>query len=335
VRSPLERVAEQAIADAVAPGWGLRFDEFTYLPEGGGAYHWVVRADGVRWFITCDDLDTKPWLGTERDIVFDRLSAAYGTAMRLRASGADFVVAPLPTATGTPAERVDERHSVSVFAYVEGVPGRWGETLPPDDCEQLVSMLARLHACDADMHGVAERDVDVPGRHALEHALESLGAVWDGGPFADPARRQLVAHATTVADALAELDRLVLRLREIEPRVVLTHGEPHPGNLIRTAGGLVLLDWDTVAAARPERDLWMLAEIDTTLLDRYRDITGITPDAGALRAFRLVWALSDIASFTAQLRAEHGSDTDSRRALVALERILTGHEPCPYGQRQP
>jgi spectinomycin phosphotransferase len=196
-------------------------------------------------------------------------------------------------------------------------------------------MLARLHACDADMHGVAERDVDVPGRHALEHALESLGAVWDGGPFADPARRQLVAHATTVADALAELDRLVLRLREIEPRVVLTHGEPHPGNLIRTAGGLVLLDWDTVAAARPERDLWMLAEIDTTLLDRYRDITGITPDAGALRAFRLVWALSDIASFTAQLRAEHGSDTDSRRALVALERILTGHEPCPYGQRQP
>jgi spectinomycin phosphotransferase len=32
--------------------------------------------------------------------------------------------------------------------------------------------------------------------------------------------------------------------------MVVTHGEPHPGNLIQTSAGLVLIDWDTVAVAR-------------------------------------------------------------------------------------
>ena len=64
MRSPLERVDEKVIASVVAAGWGLRVSELRYFPEGGGAYHWIARADDARrWFVTCDDLDTKPWLG--------------------------------------------------------------------------------------------------------------------------------------------------------------------------------------------------------------------------------------------------------------------------------
>ena len=38
----------------------------------------------------------------------------------------------------------------------------------------------------------------------------------------------------------------------------MTHGEPHAGNVMRTDEGRLLVDWDTVALAPPERDLWML-----------------------------------------------------------------------------
>lgn len=331
MRSRLERVTEQAVADAVAGGWGLQVGQVRYVPEGGGAYHWVGRADGLLWFITCDDLDTKPWLGTERDAVFDRLSAAYATAMALRGSGADFVVAPLPAATGAPAARIDDRHSVSVFPYVHGISGRWGDSLARDKCEQLLAMLGRLHACDTAMYDLATRGLDVPGRPALEEAVASLDTPWHGGPFSDAARGELASHAAVVVDSLAELDTLTSHLDRLEPRLVLTHGEPHPGNLMRTAHGLVLIDWDTVASARPERDLWMLAEADSTLVDHYRDITGITPDPDALRAYRLVWALSDLAAFTAQLRTEHTNDPDAEWALACLTSILTGREPRPYG----
>jgi aminoglycoside phosphotransferase (APT) family kinase protein len=39
---------------------------------------------------------------------------------------------------------------------------------------------------------------------------------------------------------------------------VLTHGEPHPGNLIQVGSRWMLVDWDTTLVAPPERDLWLL-----------------------------------------------------------------------------
>jgi spectinomycin phosphotransferase len=113
--------------------------------------------------------------------------------------------------------------------------------------------------------------------------------------------------------------------------LVLTHGELHPGNIMRTSRGLALLDWDTVALARPERDLWMLAEADPTLVTRYEALTGAVLDADALAAHRLLWALDDLAAFTAQLRRPHGPDPDAERAITAVRDILSRREPSPYG----
>lgn len=330
MRSPLERVTTEAITNAIEHGWGLRVDELRYLPEGGGAYHWVARAGDAQWFVTCDDLNTKPWLGANRDTVFARLVAAYGAAVELLESGAEFVVAPVPSAAGAGAERIDDRHSVSVFPFVDGAPGCWGERLAQGEPEQLVTLLGRLHACSDRADGVITRDVDIVGRDALEAALDNLDATWEGGPFSEEARRALTSHAPSVAQALHDFDRLAARVHALEPSMVLTHGEPHPGNLIRSACGLALVDWDTIALARPERDLWMLAEIDPALLDRYRQLTGVAAEPDALRAFRLVWAMSDLAAFTTQLRAEHGDEVDSARALEALKRIITDTEPRPY-----
>jgi hypothetical protein len=77
VRGQFEHVQESVITDVIADGWGLRIDEFRYFPEGAGAYHWIAHTDdGRRWFVTCDDLQTKPWLGSDCDAVFEGLLAA-------------------------------------------------------------------------------------------------------------------------------------------------------------------------------------------------------------------------------------------------------------------
>jgi spectinomycin phosphotransferase len=338
VRSPFDAVAEDEIRDAVAHRWGLALEDLRYLPEGGGAYHWVARTgDGRRWFVTCDDLDTKPWLGADRDTVFGGLLAAYGAAVDLRAAGSSFVAAPIATASGAPTVRVDARHAVSVFQHVDGEPGRWGRS--PGGLDEVIAVLARLHGSTAALRAVARRGFEVPGRDDLDDALANLDGRWDGGPLSEPARRELAAHVDAVVGALADLDRLAGRMDgRVDgsgPPAVVTHGEPHPGNLIRTGTGLVLVDWDTVALARPERDLWMLADADggprPDVLRAYRDLTGVTLDPDALSAHRLLWALTDLAAFTRQLRREHQRDTDAERALTGLRDILAGREPSPYG----
>jgi aminoglycoside phosphotransferase (APT) family kinase protein len=128
---------------------------------------------------------------------------------------------------------------------------------------------------------------------------------------------------------LADLDRFAAAGSGTD--AVVTHGEPHPGNLIHTSDGLALVDWDTVALAPPERDLWMLDDGSDTVVTAYRDLTGITLDRAAMAAYRLLWAITDVAAFTAQLRCEHQQDPDAEQALVGVRRIFAQTEPSPYG----
>jgi spectinomycin phosphotransferase len=312
--------------------WGLVFDDFRYFPEGGGAYHWVAHApNGSRWFVTIDDLDTKPWLGDDRDSVFGGLLTAYRTAMDLEASGCAFVVAPVAGTSGAQATRIDDRHSVSVFKHVDGEPGRWGRLPVRVGLNEVVAMLAELHLQAAARTGVALRGLEIPGRRNLEDGLSDLGTVWDGGPLSEAARRELATHAATVQRWLADLDRFATRIAERGIAPVLTHGEPHPGNLIHTNTGLALVDWDTVAMAPPERDLWMIAAAGDRVLNDYHAMTGINVHTDAVSAYRLLWALADVSAFVVQLRGEHRPDVDARRALEGMRRIFDGREPSPYG----
>jgi spectinomycin phosphotransferase len=321
------------LAGVVRREWRLAVGRLDYLPEGGGAYHWVARAtDGRRWFVTCDDLDTKPWLGTDRDAVFAGLLAAYGAAMDLRTAGVDFVVAPSPTRSDEPAIRVDDGHGLAVFPYVAGDPGRWGQAMEPDDRRRLVRLLAELHRSERMVvPALRRRGLEVPGRQSLDAALQSLDRPWDGGPLSEAARRQLASHAEGIADRLAVLDRLASAVDSRGGEAVITHGEPHPGNLIRARDGFALVDWDTVAAARPERDLWMLDDSTGEARAAYHHLSGRALDPLALAAYRLLWALTDIAAFTIQLWSPHQQNPDTEHALSALRRTLTGQEPSPYG----
>jgi spectinomycin phosphotransferase len=331
VRSPFDAVSEATLVDVITERWGLAIEQLRYLPVGAGAYHWIAEtSDHQRYFVTCDDLDTKPWLGRDRNAVFDGLRNAYAAASELHAAGLTFVVAAIVADSGASAERIDDRHSVSVFEHVDGEPGEWGGSLGEAERAQLVTMLARLHQAPADRRLIAERPFAVPGRHDLEAALADLDQAWDGGPLSEAARQALAAHVDVVGSLWEQADDFAARTAASDRHPVITHGEPHPGNLIRTSTGLALVDWDTVGLALPERDLWMLGD-DENLLDAYEGLTGVTVDRHALAAHRLMWALTDLAAYTVQLRQHHRQDADAERALAAIRSILQGRQPSPYG----
>jgi hypothetical protein len=103
---------------------------------------------------------------------------------------------------------------------------------------------------------------------------------------------------------------------------VITHGEPHPGNIIRVDGEMMLVDWDTVGLARPERDLWMVASENGDELRRYTELTGRPVNRTALELYRLRWALDDISAFVRDLRARHRRTAGTEHAWHSLERAL-------------
>src|SRR5437763_1625399 len=127
-----------------------------------------------------------------------------------------------------------------------------------------------------------------------------------------------------IGERLADHDALAARVRENRAGWVVTHGEPHGGNVIRDpAGGRHLIDWDTAMIAPRERDLQMVLDDDLTGWDEYCAVAGpVELDRDALCLYRRLWALADIASFTAVLRRPHGDTTDMRNAYRALEYYL-------------
>jgi spectinomycin phosphotransferase len=333
VRNWPAHVPDEIIGHAVTDSWALDVRSLRYFPEGGGAYDWIVEdGAGRTWFVTCDDLDTKPWLGADRDAIFDGLRRAYETAIGLRRAGLPFVVAPIPASSGAPANRIDDRHSVCVFQYVDGTSGEWGRPVASRTRHEVLRMLTELHRSAPPDCIAVGRGLTMPDRAAFETALAELDKPWHGGPLSDLARCELAAHDDVITPALRRLDGLAARLTSGGATAVVTHGEPHPGNLIDTVGGVALIDWDTVALDRPERDLWMLDDHGgATVAAAYRALTGVAVEREALTAYRLLWALNDLAAFSLQLRGEHQLDADSTKALEALRSILRRHEPSPYG----
>ncbi len=103
---------------------------------------------------------------------------------------------------------------------------------------------------------------------------------------------------------------------------VITHGEPHPGNVIRVGHQIMLVDWDTVGLAPPERDLWMVTSETGDGLRRYTELAGRPVDAAALELYRLRWALDDICAFVRELRAPHRSTAGADHAWQTLERTI-------------
>ena len=342
MRDQPEGVSEDELRLALARGWNLRPVELRYAPVGAGSYHWLARdPDGDtgrgRWFVTVDDLDAKSWLGSTRKSVYAGLAAALDTARWLRdRAGLGFVAAPEPTRNGGTARRLSNRYAMAVYRYIEGSGWEFGDQLPPPVRGQLVDMLVALHRVTPTSRVPVARP-DLSGRGLLEQALGDLGHPWTGGPYAGPARALLAGAAGPVRDLLASFDRLAARLATA-PHQVITHGEPHPGNVMRTGDGLRLIDWDTVGLAIPERDLWEVLGPSPSpspsasggggdgrrdAARRYTRATGHTIDPDGLRFYQIRWALDDLAAFAGELRAGHQDTAGTRDAWQALNETVT------------
>ena len=323
MRDRPEGITERAVARALADGWGLATWTLEYAPVGGGSYHWVATGDtpGERRFVTVDDLDDKGWLGRTRPAVLAGLRAAMDAAATLRRqAGLGFVAAPEPASTGETVRPAGDRHAVAVFPFLTGTPFDWGEPLPAPERAELIAMLAALHAVDPGAVRLPRFEAGLSWRGDLETALGELGRPWSGGPYAEPARELLAGTARTVRLQLDSLDRWTPRLAAAE--AVITHGEPHPGNVIDAADGLTLIDWDTVALAPPERDLWMVATESGDEARRYTELTGRRVDAAVLEFYRVRWALDDLSCFLRDLRAPHRRTLGTEHAWEALEATL-------------
>jgi len=315
VRERPADIRDSDVAAALARQWALTVQDMSYLPVGFGGYHWLaVDQAGSRWFVTISDLAAS-WLPD--------LPAAMQTAAWLATeAGLEFVVAPVPTRAGQVVGTLDSLHALTLFPYLDAAPSRFEDPADDGDRAAIIDMLARLHT--ASPQGIRVPGQPLPllaARQAIDQALASLSVPWNGGPYAEPGRDLLARYERPLRQAFARFDRLLDRVQKAGGPSVITHGEPHPGNLLRTRAGLSLVDWDTTALARPERDLWWVISGDQDAA-RYSRRTGRTVNQDALALYRLRWDLNDISEFLSEIRGPHQRTADTLVSWAGLQETL-------------
>jgi spectinomycin phosphotransferase/16S rRNA (guanine(1405)-N(7))-methyltransferase len=311
VLTPPAGLPEDTLGAALARDWGIPVKSLTYRPVGFGSHHWeLVDTSGARWFITVDEPADPA-----------KLDASLRVAADLFATGHTFVVAPVPDLQNAPMVRAGP-FTIAVYPFVDGASFEWNAFTGPEHRQATLDMIIRLHTAPpvARRHARAD-DFAVPYRDEVEAALRRPGA--QCGPYSELAADLLAEHRRPLQRVLARYDELVLESRAEPVRAVLTHGEPHSGNTMRTPTGWRLIDWDTVLVSPPERDLWLIEPGDGSIFTAYAEATGVLVRPSTIMLFQLRWALADVAVEVRRFRRPHAGTQDDAEGWEILRSVVT------------
>ena len=327
-------LSEDVIRASLASAWDFRACALSYQPVGFGSHHWLAAdAAGRQLFLTVHDL-TAMLTGSAdtAEAAYGRLHTAFECAVSLRRDAQlTFVIAPLPAADGRAVRRLSARYTLVVCPYLADCePGYEGE-FSAEDRPAMVRILAALHRARP-LAAPQRCDFALPNADGLRAALARTSERWSGGPYGERARSLLARNAAGVTTLMAAYEELVRQVRQRTSRLVVTHGEPGTWNTLKTPAGFVIVDWDFVQLAPPERDLWALADSDGSVLAAYADATGIAVDAAALALFRMWFDLSEIADYICLFRDTHSDTQDAAESWQNLEVYLRPAERWPQLQ---
>jgi len=308
--------------------WGLVEPALEYAPVGFGSHHWWCgTGDGTRYVVSADDLYAAQH-GAPPDAVAAVLDRAYRTAVALREdAGLEFVVAPIRNDEGGVVCAFGDRYVVRVEPFVEGVTADNGPYTSRAERRRVATAIGRLHAATARLPaGLARRDdLAIPSRAGLEGALADLRAPWTAGPYGEPSRSLLQTYASDLRRRLRAFDEVAERTLAGAGAPVVTHGEPHRGNVVMGRDGTVhLVDWDTALVAPRERDLRTVLDEDGTGWAEYTAEAGdVVLRRDVLELYREWWELAEIAIYVTQFRTSHRESEDTRVAWEGLNGYLT------------
>jgi Ser/Thr protein kinase RdoA (MazF antagonist) len=164
------------------------------------------------------------------------------------------VVPPLDLGTGTTLGEIDGIF-YSVFPKVRG---RIMDELDAERRRLIGRTIGRMHAVGAARPAAHRPRLDV--RRSVHEPLEAIGA----GAFMPEA---LLPRYRDVALRIAAAT--APRLAAVKPQRI--HGDLHWGNVLWTADGPVLVDFDDMVMGPPVQDLWLLARGDSEEAQRARE----------------------------------------------------------------
>jgi spectinomycin phosphotransferase/16S rRNA (guanine(1405)-N(7))-methyltransferase len=202
-------LSESDLEEVIRRAWGLAVASLEYRAVGFGSHHWVsTDNEGLRHFVTVDELSSESRRGDEVSSLGLHLRQALEAATDLRAFGCSFVVAPIATRTDDPFVQFGS-YSVALYPFIEGRSFSFEESFGETDRDQVLQVVLALHRVPiAAIRPPATDGFVVPWLDQLDRSMHHGGEGGANGPHAAVASQLLI-------DNEAEIRRLIARYRAL------------------------------------------------------------------------------------------------------------------------
>jgi spectinomycin phosphotransferase len=312
------------LAGLVERSYSIEVRTIEHVPLGECSHGYRAQTE------TGDDLFVKIHTHTpaerdrwDRDLLEKRLA----TLVALRDEGGiEAVVAPLATVGGM----VTVEHTAGPLAVFPWIDGGWVSERGRTDADTGAEgrLLGTVHASPPTTVFRHTPDLvetfEIPYAATLRELL-TKGVESGKDDPAFPIRALLRQHQDEILTALRRLETLGQEASGNRDGWVPTHGDPSPGNVLKTpAGCLYLVDWDGIALGPPERDFaFFSGRSFSVFLDGYQESRPAPEIKAGLIAFYLYhWDLQEIADWGCRLVHLDSSQEDNVDAWQELAQYL-------------
>jgi spectinomycin phosphotransferase len=293
------------------------------IEEGEESLCHVVSTATRRYFVKLQGADEIEWIEATLDIV-----------RQLEVRSCSSLIAPVPSRQGGQLTTLADGSLLHVYPFVERQRGVDLES--PAVRRELGRVIGNLHACGGpDSFPGARVDTLEDWLHDdLEELLTAPAPAVSTTPDVADVFLALRASQQAVRAGTRTLNSLYDGPRHRGGRLVMTHGDLTPGNVIVSDGGRIyLVDWSSAHLARPERDLVQVS--DQALADfllGYREEAPVDVDRDCLLFYLCRWPLEAIHCFGRRM-LEPGRDERQRRHDAEIVRRFLPFDLAALEQR--
>ncbi len=306
------------LAAVLRAGWGVAAIEMSHIPSGEYAFCYRVKTSDGRFFAKIWPEPRPGYVSTESTLDMLRLTRALADRGVFTAQPA-----AVPTRSGGLHATLGGL-ILALFPFIDGARPSESEAFATAFGRTIAELQAATSAV-ADLP-LRREALDIPFAEALPRAFDFLAGVGEDDRPGRRAARDLILPYR--AEVMAELERLRMlqaAVRANDPPFVLCHRDIGLHNILAgDAGRLYFIDWDDVALAPPEHDLFFgRGPHFRTMLEAYFDAGGtraLSRDRFAFVHLRRV--LDDMSFRLHTIMLDETGETDAHEVFGIEEWVI-------------
>ncbi|MCB9450032.1 MAG: aminoglycoside phosphotransferase family protein [Anaerolineaceae bacterium] len=312
-------ISDTTVIASLCTTYGLPIAEITFLPIGADRHTAVYRAttpESTAYFVKLRGGDFNDMTLRIPRLLYDQ--------------GITPVIPPLTTHAGALWMETDG-YALAVYPFVAGQDA-YAVPMLDRHWVELGQAFQAIHAViiPPDLAGRIPRETYTSHyRDTVRRFLQTTAEATYSDPVSAGLAALLSHQHATINRIISRAESLAARLKAESSPLVLCHADMHAGNvLLDSAGGLHIVDWDTLILAPKERDLMYAGgglfpnqrtpQEEETLF--YRGYSSAQPDPAGLAYYRYERIVQDIAAYCEQILYTEPHNADRAVGL----RQLTG-----------